>query len=144
MTGGERSLVRGRADCVGLGVYARGKALALGWDKRRAEELSLVVIELTNNSVRHASGGRVELEIAEARAALAVQDEGPGFPVWILDRHRRGEPFELAPATSARGLGAGLDSARRLSDELRLDNVPGGGARVRCVLGPRTREGRAT
>jgi anti-sigma regulatory factor (Ser/Thr protein kinase) len=126
------SIVRARADCVGLGLFARLRALHFGWPRRRAEELSLVIIELTNNSVRHAGFGRVQLAFAEQAAELAVEDEGPGFPTWVLDRFLAGQPIG-APAHS-HGLGAGLDSARRFGGELTLENLPTRGARVRASI----------
>ena len=136
--------LRSRADCVGTGVWARRLALAAGWSPRAAEEISLVVVELGCNAVRHGAGGRCRLSVTEQAMDVEITDGGPGFPLAVLadggrsDRLGRAGP--LAPGErQGRGLGSGLACVRRMASELTLENLAGGGARARAT---RLRHGR--
>src|SRR3954468_23302105 len=134
-------VLQGRASCVGAGLQAEALARAAGWSSREAGELSLLVIELSANADRHAGGGRCTLELSGGECEVVVEDEGPGFPAGVLARFSAGLPLEdvLHPpdARAERGLGAGLDSARRLAAHLTLENRPGRGAlaRARVIRG---------
>jgi anti-sigma regulatory factor (Ser/Thr protein kinase) len=132
----------GRADCVGLGLMVRRQARCLGWSPRDSEELGLVVVELGTNAVRHGNGGQARLELDGRHAMIEVADNGPGFPPWVLERQALGLTLERIPPVAGRGgLGAGLDSVRRLSDAMVLANRgPRGGALARAV---RLRESRS-
>jgi anti-sigma regulatory factor (Ser/Thr protein kinase) len=123
---GVRLPLLSRADCVGLGLSARSSALACGWPERDAAEISLLVIELTTNAVRHAGGGHCVLSVSSRELRVEVEDEGPGFPQWA----REGTAPDAPPEPRTRGLGAGLACARRLSHLLRLENRQPCGARA--------------
>jgi anti-sigma regulatory factor (Ser/Thr protein kinase) len=133
--------LRGRASCIGAGLEAEALARASGWSIREAGELCLLVIELCTNADRHAGGGRCALGLGGADCEILVEDEGPGFAPPLLARFAAGLSLEEllhAPGTRAeRGMGAGLDSARRLATRLTLENAPGGGARVRAWVARR-------
>src|SRR6185295_10739472 len=126
----------GRASCIGAGLQAESLARASGWSVKEAGELSLLVIELCTNADRHAAGGRCSVALAASACDVVVEDDGPGFPPELLARfaaglsvedllHRRGSRAE-------RGLGAGLDAARRLATRLTLEIRPGRGAVARA------------
>jgi anti-sigma regulatory factor (Ser/Thr protein kinase) len=115
----------GRADCLGAAALARSSLVEGGWTVREASELAVVVAELTSNAVRHAGGGKCTLEFDQRQWVLTVHDEGPGFPARILVD--AGQTDGVQPRV---GLGAGLSCARRLSGELRLENLSPTGALV--------------
>jgi anti-sigma regulatory factor (Ser/Thr protein kinase) len=116
-----------RADCVGLGLAARRAAKAYGWPEREAAEISLLVIELTTNAVRHAGGGQCAVWVDARELRVEVEDDGPGFPDWARE-NQEPPPVELP---RPKGLGAGLQCARRLAHYLRLENrQPRGGLAV--------------
>jgi anti-sigma regulatory factor (Ser/Thr protein kinase) len=123
----------GRAACLGAGLAAEQRALALGWAAVQAAELSLIVVELGTNCVRHATAGVCTLTLGPDLCDLEVRDQGPGYPAWVLQSHAANAPIESARPTQTRaaGLGAGLDVVRRLSTKLWLSNdVHTGGARA--------------
>jgi anti-sigma regulatory factor (Ser/Thr protein kinase) len=126
----------GRASCIGAGLQAEALARASGWSVKEAGELCLLVIELCTNADRHAGGGKCAVEMGPSTCDVVVEDEGPGFPAALLQRFSAGlsvEDLLHPPGTRAeRGLGAGLDSARRLATRLTLENRPGRGAVARA------------
>jgi anti-sigma regulatory factor (Ser/Thr protein kinase) len=133
-----------RLDCLGAGAQLRRRCLQLGWPPQDAGEAALVLIELTTNAVRHGHGGEARVNMTPAQVDITVEDRGPGFPAWLLERWARRD--ELAPLFSvatphplnANGLGAGLDGARRMCDRLVLSNREGGGARVQATRSRRS------
>jgi phosphoserine phosphatase RsbX len=141
--------VRGRPDAVGAGLQVKAMAGGCGWDLREAEELSLLVIELCVNAARHGGGGVCHVTLDSDYAELVVEDQGPGLPAWVLERHADGRGIEDAPERSLEGgaqalrarensgLGAGLDVARRLAKRLSLENLSPRGSRVFASRGRR-------
>ncbi len=128
--------VASRADCLGAGAVARSLAQRAGWGALDAGELAILVLELTTNAVRHGGPGTCRVTVEDERASVVVEDSGAGFPRSVL----AGEPGELAALGIRRvpgGLGEGLACARRLADELSLENRPEGGARARAWRAPR-------
>jgi serine/threonine-protein kinase RsbT len=130
--------LQGRASCVGAGLQAESLARASGWSVKEAGELSLLVIELCTNADRHAGGGKCTVEVSYSGCEVVVEDGGPGFPPELLARFASGLSVEdlLHPPgrRAERGLGAGLDSARRLATRLTLENRPGRGAVARAQV----------
>jgi anti-sigma regulatory factor (Ser/Thr protein kinase) len=128
-----------RLDCLGAGAQLKQRCLELGWSEREAGEVALVLVELATNAVRHGNGGEAHVQLTAERACITVEDRGPGFPLWLLERWRKND--ELAPLFSAtepraltrNGLGAGLDGARRMCDRLELCNRDGAGARAQAT-----------
>jgi signal transduction histidine kinase len=86
--------------------------------------LLMLVHNLIGNALQHAPDGGVSVAWID-EAALAIDDEGPGFP----------SPGEYA---RPRGYGLGLTLARRLCEtqgwEIRTGRAPTGGARVTIVF----------
>ena len=109
-------------------------ARAAGWPGREAGWICLLVIELCTNADRHGGGGQCTLELGWSECEVLVEDEGPGFPPELLARFAAGLPVEEAArhpgSRRERGLGAGLDAARRLASHLRLENGTDRGARA--------------
>lgn len=97
--------------------------------------LELFVI-LMRNAVEAMSGqgaARVDVDLLGRFARVVVTDEGPGFPVEVLDKI-----FQPGYTTKSGGSGFGLFLARRIVDDhggsLEISNVPGGGACVQVAL----------
>ena len=69
---------------------------------------------------------------ADAWTAVIVEDDGPGFPIILLDR--LGEPYVSTRAGQDGHMGLGVFIAktllRRIGGDLRFANRPEGGARV--------------
>lgn len=92
------------------------------------------------DNAREAGATALTLVLADTGAALTlcVEDNGPGFPVPVLEG--RAAHDSAAPGERQRqGHGLGLllvqSVVRRLNGELSLSNLPGGGARA-CITLP--------
>lgn len=105
---------------------ARELALREGFREGRAAAVATAVSELAWNIVRHAGAGEVLLEVVTERGRRAVvvvaRDGHPGIAdleAAMRDGH-----------STRGGLGMGLPSARRLSDEFTIDSALGRGTTV--------------
>jgi two-component system sensor histidine kinase RegB len=96
--------------------------------------LGQVLVNVLRNAAEASVLGRrrritIEVERAGDAAEVRVEDRGPGFSPEILAR--LGEPFQT---TKQGGMGLGLylsgELARQMGSALRVQTVPGGGARV--------------
>jgi signal transduction histidine kinase len=106
------------------------------------EKLRQILLNLLSNAVRHTPAGGVVTISAEsrgARAAIVVDDTGPGIPEDKLEEIF--EPFvqlDRSLTQSREGLGLGLaisrDLARGMSGDLTAEIRLGGGARFVLVL----------
>jgi signal transduction histidine kinase len=121
---------RSGADVSGAPVRIRGDARLL----RR------LIRNLLENARRHGGGAAVEVSVAQAgdgRAALCVDDRGPGVPE--PERERIFEPFYRPTGSrETTGLGLGLALVRRIArhhgGDARCLARPGGGTRFEVVL----------
>lgn len=102
-----------------------------------AEALRRILINLVDNAIRHAPGGRkIEVYAGATGHALtlSVEDEGAGIPDGELAR--LWQPFERGADTGGSGLG--LAVVRRLVDlhggGVRVDRGAAGGARFTVTL----------
>ncbi len=102
-----------------------------------AEALRRILINLVDNAIRHAPGGRaihVHAAVGGEGLSLRVEDEGAGIPDTELAR--LWQPFERGATTGGSGLG--LAVVRRLVDlhggEVRVDRGAAGGARFTVTL----------
>lgn len=107
---------------------AHRMALTLGFSGDAAQEITLVVAELTSNLVKHASHGCLTLRPVTFgdRTGIEVEatDDGPG----IADIER-----SITDGYSTRGtLGYGLGTVNRLMDELDINSECGSGTRIVC------------
>lgn len=130
-----------RPSCLGAGLAAAQHARRSGWAPIQSVELSLVIVELATNALRHGRDGMCTMTLEPLEARVLVYDQGPGYPTWVLERHRAAAPIEGAgPQTPrSRGLGAGLDVVRRLATELWLSNDGGARAFARILRRPTSR-----
>ncbi|WP_420145346.1 ATP-binding protein [Sphingobium sp.] len=110
-------------------AVVRGDAVAL----RRC------IANLIDNAVRYGGSARIALTVANGRATIAVEDDGPGVPETAIDRLC--EPFYRGEASRNRetgGVGLGLAIARRIADDhrgrLNFVNRIGGGLRASILL----------
>lgn len=94
------------------------------------------VRNLIDNALLHAPGdaGAEPIAVTVSGRKVTVEDRGPGFPADLLLRLR--EPFVTGPGSRGTGLGLAIVQhiAQLHGGELRLENRPGGGARVELTL----------
>lgn len=85
------------------------------------------VSELARNIVVHAESGTMTVIRLAARPGIKIvfQDQGPGIP--DLDRAMQ-EKF-----SSVGSLGLGLQGAKRLTDAMEIDSVPGKGTTIAVI-----------
>jgi len=100
-----------------------------------AGPVELAVSNLVRNAIEASAGAspvRFELAVDGEWAEVRVRDRGPGIPPELLDKVF--EPF-VTTKTERGGVGLGLaitrDMIAQLGGEVRLENVPEGGA---CAL----------
>lgn len=99
--------------------FAARLAEEAGLDDTAAGRLALVVTELGNNLVRHATNGRLLIARHGSLVEVVSIDEGPGMP----DAGRA-----MSDGFSTGGTpGTGLGAIRRLSDQFDLHSAPGEG-----------------
>ncbi|MGC2213694.1 MAG: ATP-binding SpoIIE family protein phosphatase [Silvibacterium sp.] len=102
-------------------------AQALEFDEGRRSDISIVVTELANNVLRHATAGELLLCPVEGSTKsldIIALDTGPG----IRDVSRAFEDGVSTSGTAGQGLGA----VERLSDIVSLYSIPGKGTVVFC------------
>jgi anti-sigma regulatory factor (Ser/Thr protein kinase) len=108
---------------------AKDMALALGFDAKVSEEITIVASELASNLLRHAQGGQLSLTTVEdgGRVGLQIEsrDRGPG----IADVERA-----ITDGVSTAGsLGYGLGTVNRLMDQFDITSQRGAGAGTTIV-----------
>lgn len=121
-------------DSFGAGHQTAILARAIGFNRRCAGELAIVVSELVTNAVKFAGGGVVRISALPSGIAIEVEDEGPGIDdvdLALIEGYSEGRMLDqVVDIRSRRGLGAGLAAVVRLADEVEIINRPGGGTRV--------------
>jgi anti-sigma regulatory factor (Ser/Thr protein kinase) len=119
-------------------VAAERAAALAGLDETRTAAAALVATELATNLLKHAGGGRILVDVVApptptgggARMVqIAAIDHGPGIA-------------DVAAAlrdgfTTARSLGAGLGTCRRIADGFGLHGAPGQGTVALARVGAR-------
>jgi anti-sigma regulatory factor (Ser/Thr protein kinase) len=122
-------------------VAAEHAAALAGLDEPRTAAAALVATELATNLLKHAGGGQLLIDVVDpalpagAGASLvqvAAVDHGPGIPD-VSTALRDGY-------STARSLGAGLGTCRRIADDFDLHSVPGRGTVVLARVGARPKE----
>ncbi|NUN48911.1 MAG: sensor histidine kinase [Candidatus Brocadiae bacterium] len=135
--------VRPIADEKGVRLEVEAGAAPLDGDRMKLHE---VVLNVVDNAVKFTpAGGRVHVAVTGDGDGVAcvVTDGGPGIPTEKLARVF--EKFAMIPGDGAPkppGAGLGLSISRKIMElhggSIRVDNLPGGGARFRIALpGPR-------
>ena len=109
-----------------LGLSVDSPVLAAG-DEQRVIQIARILVE---NAIRHTPPGTsVDVRVGrwEARAVLAVRDDGPGIPA--ADQARLFERFYRSETGRTAGSGLGLAIARELAGKmagtLRAESQPG-------------------
>jgi signal transduction histidine kinase len=115
----------------GLELRVEGAAAATG----DAVALERAVMNLVDNAVRHART-RVDVTLTRAngRAMVTVHDDGPGFPVELLDHAV--DRFVRGTAGGSAGLGLAIVDAIAVAHGggIEISNDPAGGASVRLWI----------
>jgi negative regulator of sigma-B (phosphoserine phosphatase) len=121
-----RVTLREEADVPLARIRAQDLALAEGFPESRAAAIATAVSEVAWNIVLHAGAGEIALGVADERGrrgiVVVARDEAPG----IRDVAGAMEDGR----STARGLGLGLPSARRLMDEFALVSEVGAGTTI--------------
>lgn len=124
------------AKAVDLGISTLDPAATVIGD---ADALHILLANLVSNALRHApASGRVDVScgIDNGKAWLEVADNGPGIPP--AERERVFDRFYRRSGQDASGSGLGLSIvhciAQRHNADIRLDDAPGGGLRVRITF----------
>ncbi len=113
---------------------APGTPAVLG-DPAKLRQVIHNLLRNAEDAVAGVSMGRVRVSVEPAgdRVALRVADNGPGFPAELI-----GRAFEPYVTTKPGGTGLGLAIVHKIVEEhrgsVRLENLPGGGARVSILL----------
>jgi serine/threonine-protein kinase RsbT len=118
--------IREEADVAVARQRARELARREGLRESAVEALATAISEIARNILVHAGAGEIRLGVmrdrGRSKVVVMARDDGPG----IAD-------VDLAMRdgySSAKGLGLGLPSARRLVDEFELIASPGQGTTV--------------
>lgn len=118
--------IREEADIVMARVRARGIARLLGLSEIAVEELATALSEVARNIVVHAGRGEIQIGVIQGTnrngIVVVASDTGPG----IADL----EKAMLDGYSTAKSLGLGLSSARRLMDEFQVASVAGKGTTI--------------
>ena len=113
---------------------APGTAPVMG-DPAKLRQVIHNLLRNAEDAVAGVSMGRVQVSVEPAGEAVAlrVSDNGPGFPAELMARAL--EPYVT---TKPGGTGLGLAIVHKIVEEhhgsVRLENLPGGGARVSILL----------
>ena len=128
--------VRAAADKVRIDAPGESERAPAHGEFRRVLQ---IVMNLVTNAVRYSpEGGAVTMavEAGPDAARLSVIDQGPGIA--SSDQERIFEKFERLDVSEPGGTGLGLYIARRLAramgGDVRVDSIPGNGARFTLFL----------
>ncbi|MFD8307742.1 SpoIIE family protein phosphatase [Streptomyces sp. NPDC059690] len=115
---------------------------AAGLDETRTANAALVATELATNLLKHADGGRLLLDVVSPPEPVEGGDPTRFVQITALDH---GPGIADVPAalddgfTTARSLGAGLGTCRRVADTFALHSTPGRGTVALARIGPGAR-----
>jgi anti-sigma regulatory factor (Ser/Thr protein kinase) len=119
------------ASVYGARQAIREVGAALGFDGKSVAELVLIASELCTNILKHAGRGELHLRPVHdaalgAGVELVARDQGP--PIADFEEAQRdgwsgGQRIDPVRFFGRKGIGAGLGSIRRLSDELRYEQL---------------------
>lgn len=109
----------------------KSKLKKLGFSPDVVRRVAIVMYEGEINMVIHASGGKIEVTIAEEEIEMRLMDTGPGIA--DIDMAMQ-EGYSTAPDTIRTlgfGAGMGLPNMKKYSDEMEIDTKVGVGTTVR-------------
>jgi two-component system sensor histidine kinase CreC len=117
---------------------AEGQAVAISGERFL---LSQAVGNLVQNAVEFSpAGGAVSIgmRVGPTELAVVVEDEGPGIPVYALEKVFDRFYSLPRPDSGRKSSGLGLSIVREIArmhgGEVTLENRPGGGARAMLTL----------
>ncbi len=125
---------------IDLGLAACDEAAVITGD---ADALRILLANLLGNALRHTpASGQVDVAcgVSNGQTYLDVADSGPGIPPAererVFDRFYRGATTDQAGAGGGSGLGLAIVRAiaERHGAQVRLDDAPLGGLRVRVTF----------
>ncbi|HVJ94267.1 MAG TPA: ATP-binding protein [Labilithrix sp.] len=129
--------IKQAADPACVATETRTYAARVGLPLRAQWEAAIVVSELATNALKFGVEGVLTLKhVRTPRAALVIEvaDKGKGIPdvgAAMRDGWSEGDFLSVdRPRTEGQGLGVGLGTVRRLSDELSIDSGPDRGTRI--------------
>jgi serine/threonine-protein kinase RsbT len=108
----------------------------VGLAPRAQWEASIVASELATNVLKYGGHGTLTLRhVQTPREALVLEvaDEGDGIAdigSALIDGYSGGTQLLPDRRRNGQGLGVGLGTVHRLSDEVTIDSAPGRGTRV--------------
>ncbi|MFL5760067.1 MAG: ATP-binding protein [Thermomicrobiales bacterium] len=115
-------VIDGQADVERARREVRRLALALGFGRDPAEEVTIAASELATNLLKYAVGGRIGVAPISGPRGTGIliesKDDGPGIgdvSAALLDGQSTGG-----------GLGGGLPGVRRLMDEVEIESNQSG------------------
>jgi anti-sigma regulatory factor (Ser/Thr protein kinase)/serine/threonine protein phosphatase PrpC len=107
---------------------SREIAVKLGFAPAAAEEIALAVTELASNFISHAHSGMLTLRLLDTGDRMGIEveadDQGPGM--------RNQERLFPGSDPIGNGLDYGLDSVKRLMDEIEIGSTAALGTRILC------------
>ena len=121
----ERIEIRNSQDVLRVRQRVRALAIEAGLSLVDQTKVVTAASELARNTLEYGGGGSADIELingAHHGVRLTFADEGPGIK--DIDAALR-DGFSTSD-----GLGLGLGGAKRLSNEFKIDSVPGKGTRV--------------
>jgi negative regulator of sigma-B (phosphoserine phosphatase) len=119
--------IRVAGDAQVVAVETRRLAATLGMPARSQWEAGIAAAELASNVLKYGSEGVLTLRVSRAEVCelvIEVSDRGLGLPQEASKSPR--EP----PMSNRNGLGVGLESVRRLMDDLEIQSFPKRGTRL--------------
>jgi serine/threonine-protein kinase RsbT len=113
-------------DVVRVRQAVRARAVGAGFSLVDQTKIVTAASEIARNTVDYGGGGELLIEVlrdgSRRGVRLTFADQGPGITdiaLAMTDGH-----------TTGKGLGLGLSGAKRLSNEFRINSVPGHGTKV--------------
>jgi serine/threonine-protein kinase RsbT len=121
----DRLEIRTSDDVVRVRQEVRARAIKTGLSLVDQTKLVTAASELARNTLDHANGGHVQIEMLDGPrrgVRLVFEDQGPGIP-----------DLQLALKdgyTTGTGLGLGLSGSRRLCNEFSIESSVGVGTKI--------------
>jgi anti-sigma regulatory factor (Ser/Thr protein kinase) len=129
--------IRSSADAACAAAQTRAYGARIGLSPRAQWEMSLVASELATNVLKFAVGGMLTLRVIDSpRAALELEmvDRGRGIrdvAAAVVDGFSEGAMLSPEhPRRAGQGLGVGLGTVHRMSDDVSIDSAPERGTRI--------------
>ena len=103
---------------------------SIGFDAETIRRVSIAMYEAEINTVIHAGGGEIDVEITETDINIILEDKGPGIENVELAMK---EGYSTAPdniRSLGFGAGMGLPNIKKYTDEFRIETQVGVGTKL--------------